>query len=86
MVGVKNMAAENFPQELAEKIREGMKHGLTEEQMVKGIMAVGNLLGKFVKPDSPEEALMQEMWEIASEEEKEVMARLVYRLGQTKVH
>ena len=56
-----------FPQELARVIQDGEKHGVTEEMMVKGMVSVGNLMGQFVKPDSPEEALMKEMWESADD-------------------
>ncbi|MEW6624965.1 MAG: DUF3243 family protein [Bacillota bacterium] len=80
------MADYQFPQELAQKIREGQKHGVSEENMVKGVISLGNLLEKFVEPDSPEEALMKELWDLASMEEKEVIARLIVRLGKSKVH
>lgn len=75
----------NFPHELARVIEDGEKHGVSEEMMVKGMVSVGNLMGQFVKPDSPEEALMKEMWEIASDNEKATMAGLVLKMGKEKL-
>jgi hypothetical protein len=75
----------DFPKELAETIADGQKHGVSDELMIKGMVSVGNLMAKFVKPDSPEEAIMSEMWEIASEDEKNMLAQLVLRLGKKRL-
>jgi hypothetical protein len=80
------MALENFPQELAAKIREGKAAGLSDEQLVDGIINLGDVLARFVKPDSPEEALLKEMWRMATPAEKRTMASLVLRLGSKVVH
>lgn len=77
---------EMFPKELAQTIEDGQKHGISDEQMVKGMVSVGNLLGKFVKADSPEEALMKEMWEISDNTEKTTLASLVLKLGRKHLH
>lgn len=74
-----------FPQQLARVIEDGEKHGVTDEMMVKGMVSIGNLMGQFVKPDSPEEALMKEMWEMASDNEKATVANMVLRVGKEKV-
>lgn len=75
-----------FPKEVSDVIREGLKHGVSDEQMVKGMVSIGNLLGRFVQPDSPEEALMKEMWEVADNDEKGTLASLVLKVGKRKVH
>lgn len=75
----------DFPRELANVIIDGEKHGVSDELMAKGMVSVGNLMGQFVKPDSPEEALMKEMWEIASDNEKMTMANLVLKIGKEKL-
>lgn len=74
-----------FPQQLSRVIEDGQKHGLSEEMMVKGMVSVGNLMGQFVKPDSPEEALMKEMWECASDQEKTAVAQMVLKVGRKKL-
>lgn len=74
-----------FPEALAARIRDGQKHGVTDEMMIKGMVSLGNLMGHFVAPDSPEEALMQQMWEIATEEEKYTLSNIVLRLGKQHI-
>ena len=74
-----------FPQQLSRVIEDGQKHGLSEDMMVKGMVSVGNLMGQFVKPDSPEEALMKEMWECASDQEKTAVAQMVLKVGRKKM-
>lgn len=79
-------SAESFPKELSETIRDGLKHGITDELMVEGMISVGNLLERFVRPDSPEEALIKEIWDTADKTEKRVIAGIVLRIGKKRVH
>jgi hypothetical protein len=83
---MEHLSVENFPKELADKIREGKRAGLSDEQIVDGIIHLGDVLAKFVRPDSPEESLMKEMWRVASADEKRTLAGLVFRLGSRVVH
>ncbi|MCR4441082.1 MAG: DUF3243 family protein [Peptococcaceae bacterium] len=80
-----NQSIERFPAELSAAIRDGLAHGLTDEMMIKGMVSMGNLLGHFVKPDNVEEALIKEIWENASEEEKNMLAGIVLRIGKKKI-
>lgn len=76
----------SFPRELAENIRDGLEHGVSDQQMVKGMVSLGNLFSRFVKPDTPEEALMSDLWKISTDEEKRMMAEIVLRLGKKHLH
>lgn len=80
------MAEVQFPEELAQVIRDGQKHGVSEENMVKGVVSLGNLLEKFTKPDTTEEALMKSMWDNATNDEKFTIARLLVRIGKENIH
>jgi hypothetical protein len=75
-----------FPGEVAEVIRDGLKHGVSDDQMIKGMISIGNLMGKFVKADTPEESLIKEIWEVADGAEKETLAGLVLKVGKNRVH
>lgn len=75
-----------IPEGLSEVIRDGMKHGLSEEQIVKGMISLGNFADRVVKPDNPEEALLVAVWDEASDSEKETLARILLRLGKRKPH
>jgi len=86
MERMERVSLESFPRELAAKIQEGQRAGLTDEQIVQGIVNLGNVMSRFVKPDSPEEALMRELWNIATEDEKKILAGLVLRMGKRVIH
>lgn len=79
-------SAELFPKELADTIRDGLKHGVTDELMIDGMISVGNLLERFIKADTPEEALIKEIWDAADQTEKRVIAGVVLRLGKKRIH
>ncbi|MEW5761742.1 MAG: DUF3243 family protein [Bacillota bacterium] len=83
---MEHISLEAFPKELAAKIQEGQRAGLSDEQIVQGIVNLGNVMSRFVKPDSPEEALMKEMWSIATDDEKRTLAGIVLRMGKRAVH
>ncbi|MEW6448423.1 MAG: DUF3243 family protein [Bacillota bacterium] len=83
---MEHITLENFPKDLAAKIQEGKRAGLSDEQIVDGIIHLGDVLAKFVRPDSPEESLMKEMWRVASADEKRTLANLVLRLGSKVIH
>ncbi|MEW6727111.1 DUF3243 family protein [Desulforudis sp. 1088] len=72
---------ENFPRELAHKIQEGRQAGLTDDQLREGIVHLTDMLSKFIKPDSPEEALIKAMWGVSTDEEKRTIANIMLRLG-----
>ncbi len=77
---------EDFPKELAEKIREGQKAGLTDHQIAEGIVHLGDVMAKFVRPDSPEEALMRRLWEVSTDDEKRMLAGLIVRMSKQQPH
>lgn len=77
---------ENFPEELAARIRQGREAGLTDEQIAKGIVELGDVMVKFVTPDSPEEALMRRMWEISTDEEKRMFGNVIVRMSSDQPH
>lgn len=76
----------DFPEDLAHRIRDGLKSGLSDEQIVKGMVSLGNMAEKFVSPDSPPEALIKQVWDEATDREKEMIAGIVLRIGKRKVH
>lgn len=77
---------EDFPKELAEKIREGQEAGLTDYQIAEGIVHLGDVMAKFVRPDSPEEALMRRMWEVSTNDEKRMLGGLIVRMSKQQPH
>ena len=74
-----------YPQNLTNIIEDGIRHGASEELMAKGMMDLGNIMGQFVKQNSPEAVIMKEMWEVASEEERLTMAHLAVKVGKERL-
>ncbi|MBO8126583.1 MAG: DUF3243 family protein [Firmicutes bacterium] len=71
-----------FKQTLKQRIREGQTHGVSPEVQQEGMINLADMMVNFVQPDTPEEALVKELWEIADEDEKRTLTGLVYKLGQ----
>lgn len=80
------MDLSKLPGKLADTVKEGLVHGLSDDQMVKGIVSLGNLADSFVKPDDPPEALVQAIWHNANRDEKEVLARIIVRMAKNQKH
>ncbi len=76
----------HFPKELAQVIEDGLKHGVSEEQIVNGMVSIGNLAGKVASPDTAEEALIKAVWNEATAEERKTLARIALRIGKRQVH
>ncbi len=77
---------EGFPRKLAETIKDGLDHGVSDDQIVKGMVSLGNLAEHFISPDSAQESLAKEMWDEAKPAEKETMAHIVLRVAKKKLH
>lgn len=75
-----------LPGKLADTVKEGLLHGLSDEQMISGIVGLGNLADTFVKPDDASEALVQAIWRNAKKDEKEVLARIIVRMAKSEKH
>lgn len=75
-----------FPKELAQVVADGIKHGVSEEQIVRGMVSLGNFAEKVISPDNAEEALIKALWDEATREEKETLARIVLRVAKKKLH
>jgi len=73
-----------IPQELAKVIRDGLKHGVSEEQIIKGMVTLGNFAEKIAHPDNPEEAFIKAVWNEANASEKETLAAIILRIGKKR--
>ena len=71
-----------FKQTLKTKIKDGQAHGVSPEVQKEGMRNLADMMVNFVNPDTPEEALVKELWTVADDNEKRTLTDLVYRLGQ----
>lgn len=67
---------------LAGKIDQAEKIGVNEEAMKSFAQNVGDYLSEHVKPENKEEKLLQELWDVASEEEQRGIAGAMLKLVQ----
>ncbi|NJP37087.1 DUF3243 domain-containing protein [Alkalicoccus luteus] len=73
---------QGFLDYLNKQVNRGEKLGLGEEQLAKGAERVAEYLKNHEEPRNSEEKLLQEMWQVAEEEEKRHIARTLVRLAQ----
>ena len=65
---------------LQDAIKRGRDFGMSD-QMIKNIsVKVGDFLANKVCPATPEEQLMKELWEVATQEERKTLATLMFKL------
>lgn len=65
---------------LQDAIKRGRDFGMSDDMIQKLSVKVGDFLAKKVCPATPEEQLMKDLWEIASQEERKTLATLMFKL------
>lgn len=75
----------SFRNELAEKIELGAKVGMSGEQMKQRAVNIGNWLAREVDPRNYEQRLLKELWDVADEQEKEVLSGMLFKLAREEV-
>jgi len=61
-------------------IQEGRKYGMTDEEIKTLAVEVGDYLAKKVCAGTPEEALLKELWDVATQEERKTLGTLIFKL------
>jgi len=65
---------------LKDAIAQGRKYGLTDDEIKNWAVEVGDLLAQKVCPGTPEEALLKELWDVATPEERKTLGTLIFKL------
>lgn len=74
---------ENFQQfkdYLGDQVHKGEKLGLGEEGLTKGAKRVGDYLSKHEDPRNREQKVLNELWNVANEEERKNIAHVLVKL------
>lgn len=74
---------ENFQQfkdYLGDQVQKGEKLGLGEEGLSKGAKRVGDYLAKHEEPRNREQKVLNELWNVANEEERKHIAHVLVKL------
>jgi len=70
---------EKWKQFLADRVDQAKKAGMSEETISKLAFQIGEFLSDKVDPKNGEERLLKELWDVADEEEKKTIARLMVK-------
>ena len=71
-----------FKNYLAEKVEQGQRMGMDEEQLAKTAQKVADYLAAHEEPRNREEKLLQELWKVGDEKQQHQLAHLLVRLVQ----
>lgn len=69
---------------LAERVNLAQAAGMSDEMISKLAFQIGEFLEDKVDPKNGEERLLQQLWEVGTEEEKKTMARMMVKLVDQK--
>jgi hypothetical protein len=65
---------------LQDAIKRGRDFGMSDDMIQNLSVKVGDFLAKKVCPATPEEQLMKDLWEVATQEERKTLATLMFKL------
>jgi hypothetical protein len=71
---------DRWKQFLNERIDQAEKAGMKEETINKLAFQIGEFLSDKVDPENKEERVLKELWDVADEQEKKVIAKLMVKL------
>lgn len=65
---------------LQNRLEQAKNHGMSDETITNIAEHVGNYLAKNVEPNDKEQAVIKELWNVASEEEQTALASTMVKL------
>ncbi|GIQ68576.1 hypothetical protein XYCOK13_14000 [Xylanibacillus composti] len=69
---------------LAERVNQAQASGMGEDMIAKLAFQIGEFLEDKVDPKNGEERLLQQLWQVGTEEERKTMARMMVKLVDQK--
>jgi predicted metal-binding transcription factor (methanogenesis marker protein 9) len=71
---------ERWKQFLSERVEQARKAGMSDETISTLASQLGEFLADKVDPENKEERVLKELWDVADESERKVIARLMVKL------
>jgi hypothetical protein len=68
---------------LSSRVDQAEKTGMKEETINKLALQIGEFLSDKVDPENNEERVLKELWDVADEQEKKTIAKLMVKLVTT---
>lgn len=66
---------------LGDRVEGAHKAGMNDEVIAKLAFEIGEFLGDKVDPKNVEERTIKELWDVGSEDERKVLAKLMVKLA-----
>jgi hypothetical protein len=73
-------AFDRWKEFLNSRVEQAGKAGMKEETINKLALQIGEFLSDKVDPENNEERVLKELWDVADEQEKKTLARLMVKL------
>lgn len=67
---------------LSNRLEQAQEHGMSQQTIQNVAQEVGDYLARNVQPKNKEVAAIQELWNVASEEEQQAIANSMIKLVQ----
>ncbi|MFC1902168.1 DUF3243 family protein [Chloroflexota bacterium] len=71
---------EQWKRTVGEAIKTAKKLGMPDKLIEVASVKVGDFLTKRVCAESPEEALIKDLWEVADPEERKILGKLLFKV------
>ena len=79
-----NTTWDTWKQTLGQAVEFAEELGIAREQVASMAQQVGDLLAQNVPPANPEQKAVKELWEVATANERKILADLMTRLVSRK--
>lgn len=76
---------ENWKSTLGKAVNLGESVGMSENTIEKLAVKVGSFLAARVDPENREQRLLQELWKVADDSERKLLAGLIVKMVETDV-
>ncbi|PDO10579.1 MAG: hypothetical protein BLM47_06245 [Candidatus Reconcilbacillus cellulovorans] len=64
---------------LESRVEQAKKAGMSDEAIAQLAYQIGNFLAEKVDPENREERLLKELWDVATEDERKTLARVIIK-------
>ncbi len=81
MLNLANSNWESWKKTLGQAVEFAEELGISRNQIGSLAQQVGDLLAQNVPPANPEQKAVKELWDVANQDERQVLANLMTRLA-----
>jgi hypothetical protein len=75
----------NWKNTISKAVNLGESVGMSENSIKNIAVKVGNILAARVDPENREQRLLQELWKVGDDDDREVLAKLIVKMVETDV-